>query len=106
MAHCCSFLKGENHEPRIAINDCPFGIARHRRLPEQRQDSGNARRDAGRAGTGANTQGGFGGLLGQLGLGGASAGGVLSGGLGELLERFKQSGQSETAEFLGQYRHQ
>ena len=60
----------------------------------------------GQAGPGANTQGGLGGLLGQLGLGGASAGGVLSGGLGELLERFKQSGQSETAEVLGQYRRQ
>ena len=47
---------------------------------------------------GADTQGGLGGLLGQLGLGAASAGGVLSGGLGELIERFKQSGQSETAE--------
>ena len=35
--------------------------------------------------------------LGQLGLGGASAGGVLSGGLGELLERFKQTGQSQSA---------
>ena len=32
-------------------------------------------------------------------LGGASAGGVLSSGLGELLDRFKQSGQGETAEF-------
>jgi uncharacterized protein YidB (DUF937 family) len=41
--------------------------------------------------------GGIGGLLGQLGLGSASAGGILSGGLGELLERFKQSGQGETA---------
>src|SRR3954447_18402037 len=46
----------------------------------------------------SDKQGGLGGLLGQLGLGGASAGGILSGGLGELLERFKQSGQSETAE--------
>ena len=34
---------------------------------------------------GADGQGGIGGLLGQLGLGGASAGGILSGGLGELL---------------------
>jgi len=43
---------------------------------------------------------GLGGLLGQLksSLGGASAGGVLSSGLGELLDRFKQSGQAETAE--------
>ena len=48
--------------------------------------------------TGAEPQGGLGGLLGQLGLGGASAGGILSGGLGELMERFKQSGQGDTAE--------
>ena len=43
---------------------------------------------------------GIGSLLDQLrsSLGGASAGGILSGGLGELLERFKQSGQGETAE--------
>jgi len=47
---------------------------------------------------GADGQGGIGGLLGQLGLGGTSADGILSGGLGELLERFKQSGQGETAE--------
>src|SRR5258705_13888004 len=45
-------------------------------------------------------QGGLGGLLGQLSstLGGASAGGILSGGLGELVDRFKQSGHGETAE--------
>lgn len=47
---------------------------------------------------GADAQSGIGGLLGQLGLGGASAGGFLSGGLGELMERFKQSGQGETAQ--------
>lgn len=41
---------------------------------------------------------GIGGLLGQLGMGGAGVGGILGGGLGELLERFKQSGQGETAE--------
>ena len=46
---------------------------------------------------GADGQGGIGGLLSQLGLGGASAGGILSGGLGELADRFKQSGQGETA---------
>src|SRR5437764_603163 len=45
-------------------------------------------------------QGGIGGFLGQLSssLGGASAGGILSGGLGELVERFKQAGHSETAD--------
>jgi uncharacterized protein YidB (DUF937 family) len=44
--------------------------------------------------------GGIGGLLENLktGLGGASAGGVLSAGLGELLDRFKQNGHGETAE--------
>jgi uncharacterized protein YidB (DUF937 family) len=43
---------------------------------------------------------GLGGLLGHLkdSLGGASAGGILSGGLGELLDRFKQTGQAETAD--------
>ena len=46
---------------------------------------------------GADGQHDLGGLLGQLGLGRASAGGILSGGLGELLERFKQSGQGDTA---------
>jgi uncharacterized protein YidB (DUF937 family) len=48
---------------------------------------------------GASGQGDSG-LLGKLSstLGGASAGGLLSGGLAELLERFKQSGQGETAE--------
>jgi uncharacterized protein YidB (DUF937 family) len=49
---------------------------------------------------GSSGQGGIGGLLGQLtgSLGGASAGGILSSGLGELFERFKQSGQGGTAE--------
>ena len=49
---------------------------------------------------GSPTQGGLGGLLGQLSssLGGASAGGILSGGLGELIDRFKKAGQGETAE--------
>jgi uncharacterized protein YidB (DUF937 family) len=56
-------------------------------------------------GQGQNSPGGsgkgpLGGLLGQLGssLGGASAGSILSGGLGELLDRFKQAGQGETAD--------
>ncbi len=49
---------------------------------------------------GSSGQGGIGGLLGQLSssLGGASTGGILSTGLGELLDRFKQSGQGDTAE--------
>jgi uncharacterized protein YidB (DUF937 family) len=49
---------------------------------------------------GSSGQGGIGGLLSQLSgsLGGASTGGILSAGLGEILERFKQSGQGDTAE--------
>ena len=48
----------------------------------------------------ANAPSTSGGLLGQLGglFGGASAGSVLSGGLGELVDRFKQSGQGQAAE--------
>jgi uncharacterized protein YidB (DUF937 family) len=43
---------------------------------------------------------GIGDLLGRLSssLGGASVGGLLSGGLGELVERFKQSGHGEAAD--------
>jgi len=45
-------------------------------------------------------QGPLGGLLGNLGggLAGAGVGGLLSGGLGELFERFKQNGQGDAAE--------
>ena len=48
----------------------------------------------------SNQQGGQGGVLGNLGglLGGASAGSVLSGGLSDLIERFKQNGQGQAAD--------
>ena len=47
-----------------------------------------------------NEQGGLGGVLGKLGalLGGESAGSVLSGGLGDLVDRFKQNGQGQAAD--------
>lgn len=50
--------------------------------------------------SGSAEQGGIGGMLGKLtaGLGGASAGGMLSSGLGELVDRFKQAGHAETAD--------
>ncbi|CAA2099712.1 hypothetical protein MBUL_00291 [Methylobacterium bullatum] len=46
-----------------------------------------------------DNQGGLSGILGQLGgaLGGAGAGGLLGGGLSELVERFTQNGHGETA---------
>ena len=63
------------------------------------------------AGTDGRQSGGLGGLLGSLTgggsgglgglgdlLGGASAGGALSGGLGDLLKQFQQNGQGEKAE--------
>lgn len=47
----------------------------------------------------APASGGLGGILGHLGsaLGGAGAGGLLSGGLGELVDRFTQNGHGEAA---------
>ena len=53
----------------------------------------------GKSTTGTAGESGLGGLLGQLksSLGGAGAGGVLSGGLAEIVDRFKKSGQGETA---------
>jgi uncharacterized protein YidB (DUF937 family) len=56
---------------------------------------------AGNTQTGAGaSQGPLGGLLGSLGggLAGGGAGSLLNGGLGELLERFKQNGQGDVAE--------
>lgn len=52
------------------------------------------------AAPGAGGQGDVGGLLGKLSstVGGASAGGLLTGGLGELVDRFKQNGLEETAD--------
>ena len=58
-------------------------------------------RGAGNAAPGSSgTSQPIGGLLGNLGgmLGGAGAGGLLSGGIGELLERFNLNGQGETAQ--------
>ena len=55
--------------------------------------------NTGQSGAG-NQQGPLGDLLGKLGgaLAGGGVGGLLSGGLGELLERFKQNGQGDAAE--------
>jgi uncharacterized protein YidB (DUF937 family) len=46
------------------------------------------------------SQGGLGGILGGLGglLGGQNPGSILSGGLGDLVDRFKQSGQGQAAD--------
>ena len=53
----------------------------------------------GQSGTTGTGQSGISGLLGQLGRSlGSASGGILTGGLGELLDRFTQSGQGEAAE--------
>jgi uncharacterized protein YidB (DUF937 family) len=51
----------------------------------------------GEGGQVAGQQGGLGGVLAQVG-GAGGLGGLLGGGLGELLDRFKQTGHSETAD--------
>jgi uncharacterized protein YidB (DUF937 family) len=57
-------------------------------------------RGMGQSTPGPAGQSGVGGLLGQLksSLGGASGDRVVSGGVGELVDRFRQSGQGETAD--------
>jgi uncharacterized protein YidB (DUF937 family) len=60
------------------------------------QTPNNAGMPGGQGGGQGQQQGGLGGLLGNLG--GTSAGGLLSGGLGELVERFRQNGQGEVAD--------
>ena len=61
---------------------------------------GGRKQEPGGGPAGSNQQGGQGGVLGNLGglLGGASAGSVLSGGLSDLIERFKQNGQGQAAD--------
>jgi uncharacterized protein YidB (DUF937 family) len=59
------------------------------------------RPDHGDAAPGSGGFGGLGGLLGGLTgatAGGAGGGGLLSGGLGELMDRFRETGHGETAE--------
>ena len=61
---------------------------------------GGVKQEPGGVSSQNNQQGSTGGVLGKLGgmLGGASVGGVLSGGLRDLVERFKQNGQGQVAD--------
>jgi uncharacterized protein YidB (DUF937 family) len=63
--------------------------------PGQQGGPGAGGRAGGLAG---GLPGGLGGLLGGLGGGAANAGGVLSGGLGELIDRFRNNGEGDTAD--------
>ena len=72
------------------------GYQNRDKLAELLKGAGNSNAQPGAS----NQQGPLGGLLGNLGgaLAGGGVGGLLNGGLGELLERFKQNGQGDTAE--------
>lgn len=61
---------------------------------------GQSNQAGGSGGMVGNQGGGLGGILGNLGgvLGGASAGSVLSGGLGQLLDHFRQNGHGQTVD--------
>src|SRR5262245_58536966 len=61
---------------------------------------GNGSKTSGAPGQPGQQQAGTGDILGRLAtsLGGSSVGSILSGGLGELMDRFKQSGHGDTAD--------
>jgi len=73
------------------------GYQNRDKLAEMLQGAGGH----GSSSSGGNTPSGpLGGLLGNLGgmLGGSGVGGLLNGGLGELLDRFKQNGEGDAAQ--------
>jgi len=73
------------------------GYQNRDKLAEMLQGAGGH----GSSSSGGNTPSGpLGGLLGNLGgmLGGGGVGGLLNGGLGELLDRFKQNGEGDAAQ--------
>src|ERR1051325_2893870 len=90
MTALLGLLAVAGYQNRDKITEMLGGIGKG--TPADSGQSGSAPGDSG--------QGGMVGLLGQLGssLGGASAGGILSGGLSEPVDRFRQNGQAETAD--------
>ena len=77
------------------------GYQNRDKIAEMLRGAGGGTQASGQPGAQVSGQsGGLGGVLEQLrgSLGGAGAGGFLSGGLGELMDRFKQNGQGETVD--------
>src|SRR3954451_9088854 len=77
------------------------GYQNRDKIAEMLRGAGGGAAAPGQTGPGAQGQsGGLGGVLEQLrgSGGGGGAGGFLSGGLGELIDRFKQNGQGETVD--------
>jgi uncharacterized protein YidB (DUF937 family) len=77
-----------------------LAVAGYQNRDKISQMLGGANQGAGAAPGQPNAQAGQGGLLGGLGglLGGASAGSVLSGGLGSLIDRFRQNGHGQAVD--------
>jgi uncharacterized protein YidB (DUF937 family) len=73
------------------------GYQNRDKLAEPLQGAGNG---GGQPGNGSNQQGPLGGLLGNLSgaLGAGGIGGLLSGGVGELVDRFKENGHGDAAD--------
>ena len=73
------------------------GYQNRDKLAELLQGAGNG---GGQPGNGSNQQGPLGGLLGNLSgaLGAGGIGGLLSGGVGELVDRFKENGHGDAAD--------
>ena len=117
-------IKETDHEPRLSFHDRVARPAGRGRVPEQGQDRGDAARhrrhrrrprwtracskvdspaqappsQAGSVAVRAARRRSVGRpRWPSSGLGGASAGGLLSGGIGELIDRFRQAGHGETA---------
>ena len=77
-----------------------LAVAGYQNREKLAETLGGLKRDAGGRVGQTNPQAGSGGLLGKLGgiLGGGGVGTMLSGGLGDLIERFKQNGQGQAAD--------
>jgi uncharacterized protein YidB (DUF937 family) len=96
VEHSCKELKMSRGFPSMTALLGLLAIAGYQnrdKLAEMFRNSG-----AGQSGAGAGDP--LGKVMGNLGgmLGGAGVGGLLNGGIGELLEKFKQNGAGETAE--------
>jgi uncharacterized protein YidB (DUF937 family) len=92
-------MRRKHNEPRFSLND---GAPRLLAMAgyQNRDKIAVMLKGLGQGASGGTEQGGLGGLLEQLGGGrsGSSAGWILSGGLAELIHRFKQSGFGDTAD--------
>jgi uncharacterized protein YidB (DUF937 family) len=95
MTALLGLLAVAGYQNRDKIAEMLGGLGQNPQNAQNPQAAQNAPNASGAAG-----QGGFGGLLGQLrgSLAGTSPGGFLSGGLGELIDRFKQNGQADAVD--------